>query len=126
MASFQDVTRRLPTAKDGLQKSEEVPRRPEKDAPKTGFFNRRVRLTGDSSFSVPLALVLLFPCLVVIVILTLFARSPDSNELLNMPAGTPPSIRYVLCPNSSCYQPELTLAQENQREIRQALRRRMP
>jgi mannosyltransferase len=80
---------------DAHEHTDEVPRRAAKIAPRAGFFNRRVRLTGDSSFTVPLPLVLLFPCLVVIVILTLFARSPDSNDLMNMPAGTPMSIRYV-------------------------------
>ncbi|KAH7380422.1 nucleotide-diphospho-sugar transferase [Phaeosphaeria sp. MPI-PUGE-AT-0046c] len=95
MALNQDVTRRMPTSKDSADEAKETPRRTAKMAPRTGFLDRRVRLFGDSSLSMPLALVLLFPCLVVVVIFTLFARSPDSDELMNMPAGSPPFIRKI-------------------------------
>jgi mannosyltransferase len=80
-------------SKDSPEKTDEAPRRAEKSPLRAGFFDRRVRLTGDSSFSIPLVLVLLFPCLVVVLILMLFARSPNSDELSSMPSGTPPSIR---------------------------------
>jgi mannosyltransferase len=61
-----------------------------------GFFQRRIQLKGGSSVSVPLGIVLLFPFLVVVLILLLFASSPDSDNVKTMPgAGTPPSIRYV-------------------------------
>jgi mannosyltransferase len=96
MESFQDATRRLAAPKESPEKTDMAPSRAQKGAPRTSFFNRRVRVTGDSSISVPLPLVLLFPCLVIIVILLLFARSPDSNELMNMPDGAPPFIRYVV------------------------------
>jgi hypothetical protein len=96
MAPSRDVTRRQPNAKDDHpDQTDDASRRTAKYAPRESFFNRRVRLTSDSTLSVPLALVLLFPCLVIIVILTLFARSPDSNELMNMPTGTSLSVRYV-------------------------------
>jgi mannosyltransferase len=97
MAPSQDVTRRQPNAIDHQpDQTDDASRRAAKYAPRESFFNRRVRLTSDSTLSVPLALVLLFPCLVIIVILTLFARSPDSNELMNMPTGTSLSVRYVI------------------------------
>lgn len=115
MSHPRDMTRRLPTSKDSPKKTDDRPRRTEKVASTpTGFFNRRVRLTGDSSFSIPLALVLLFPCLVVGLILTLFARSPDTDGLMKMPAGTPPSIRHVLLFQVSTVSPQtLTVDQKN-------------
>jgi mannosyltransferase len=65
-------------------------------APQSGIFQRRVQLKGGSSVSVPLGVILLFPFLVVVLILLLFAKSPDSDNVKTMPgAGTPPSIRYV-------------------------------
>ncbi|KAH6214980.1 hypothetical protein HBI53_100330 [Parastagonospora nodorum] len=95
MESLNDATRRVPVPKESPDRAERSPRRSEKGTPRTGFFNRRVRLTSDSSVSVPLPLVLLFPCLVVIVILLLFARSPGSDDLMKMPAGAPPFIRKI-------------------------------
>jgi mannosyltransferase len=96
MALFSDVTRRQPSSNDSQEKKvEDKPRRTERPSSNTNFFNRRIRLTGDSSLSVPLALVLLFPCLVLGLITMLFWQSPSPDGLMNMPAGTPPSIRYV-------------------------------
>ena len=64
--------------------------------PEIAFFKRRIRLKRNSSISIPLGFVLLFPCLVIILILLLFLRhsSPSGGPLF--PAGTPPSIRFVL------------------------------
>ena len=96
MTLVQDMTRRIPSSKDGQEKVSDTSRRAEKVPPRLAFFRRRIRLMGDSSVSVPLGLVLLFPCLVIILILVLFMRSPDPQGIMNMPAGTPPSIRYGL------------------------------
>jgi hypothetical protein len=120
------MTRRVPTSKESPEKTTEAPRRARRASPRTGFFDRRVRLQGDSSFSVPLALILLFPCLVIVLILTLFARSPDSDRLSNMPAGTPPSIRYVTYTGPNCSLYTLTIVQKDQRKVRQAIRCRVP
>ena len=60
------------------------------------FFRRRIRLKGNSSISIPLGFVLLFPCLVIVFILLLFVRHPASPGGILIPAGTPPSIRYVI------------------------------
>ena len=57
------------------------------------FFNRRIRLKGNSSISIPLGFVLLFPCMVVLLILIIVVRHPASPGRILMPAGAPPSIR---------------------------------
>ena len=54
-----------------------------------------MRLKGNSSISVPLGVVILFPCIVVVLILVLFVRHPSSPGRILMPAGAPPAIRYV-------------------------------
>ncbi|KAH6883078.1 hypothetical protein J4E91_003115 [Alternaria rosae] len=95
MGFLQDMTRRLPTSKDSLDKLDDLPRRAEKNSPRLSFFRRRIRLKGSSSVSIPLGLVLLFPCLVIIIIIILFVKSPDSQGIMNMPAGGPPSIRRI-------------------------------
>ncbi|KAH8425325.1 O-glycoside alpha-1,2-mannosyltransferase 4 [Aspergillus melleus] len=59
------------------------------------FFKRRIRLKGNSSISIPLGFVLLFPCLVIVLVLLLFVRHPASPGGILIPAGTPPSIRLV-------------------------------
>jgi len=94
MGFLQDMTRRLPTSKANLDKfDDDLTTRTDKTLPRLSFFRRRIRLKGSSSVSIPLGLVLLFPCLVIIIIIILFVRSPDSQGIMNMPAGTPPSIR---------------------------------
>jgi mannosyltransferase len=57
------------------------------------FFRRRIRLKGNSSISIPLGFVLLFPGLVVILILILVIKHPSSPGRILVPAGAPPSIR---------------------------------
>lgn len=59
------------------------------------FFRRPLRLRGNSAVSIPLGVVILFPVLVVVLILVLFVRHPNHPNGLLMPAGAPPSIRYV-------------------------------
>ncbi|CAK7243340.1 MAG: O-glycoside alpha-1,2-mannosyltransferase 4 [Sporothrix thermara] len=59
------------------------------------FFRRPLRLRGNSSISVPLGVVILFPCIVVILILVLFVKHPSSPGRILMPAGAPPSIRKI-------------------------------
>lgn len=61
------------------------------------FLRRPLRLKGNSSISVPLGVVILFPCIVLILILVLFLRHPSNTGMINMsPAGAPPAIRYDL------------------------------
>lgn len=93
MSFIHRITKRLPSA----------PSLPLEDAPsekghrhsRFAFFRRRIRLKGNSSISIPLGLVLLFPCLVIVLILLLFVRHPASPGGILIPAGTPPSIRFV-------------------------------
>lgn len=70
------------------------------------LMRRRVRL---KTISVPLLVVILFPLAVVILALVLFLRHPDSPGRVLMPAGSPPSIRYVL---------QLSLGDANKQLIR--------
>lgn len=59
------------------------------------FFRRPLRLKGNSTISVPLGVVLLFPCIVVIIVLILFVRHPSSPVGNMVSSGkTPPKIRY--------------------------------
>ena len=62
---------------------------------KLAFFKRPLRLKGNSSISVPLGVVILFPVIVVVLVLLLFVRHPSSPGRILMPAGAPPAIRYV-------------------------------
>lgn len=59
------------------------------------FFQRPLRLRGNSAVSIPLGVVLVFPVLVVVLILVLFVRHPSSPGRILMPAGSPPAIRYA-------------------------------
>ncbi|KAJ5101796.1 hypothetical protein NUU61_004018 [Penicillium alfredii] len=92
MGFVQRITKRLPSAPslpldDPHEKSHKLP--------KFAFFRRRIRLKGNSSISIPLGFVLLFPCLVILLILLLFVRHPSSPGGILIPAGTPPSIRKI-------------------------------
>lgn len=64
-------------------------------ASRLAFFRRPLRLRGNSTVSVPLGVVIIFPILVVILILVLFVRHPSSPGRIVMPAGAPPAIRFV-------------------------------
>lgn len=64
-------------------------------ASRLAFFRRPLRLRGNSSVSVPLGVVIIFPVLVVVLILVLFVRHPSSPGRILVPAGAPPAIRYV-------------------------------
>lgn len=78
----------LPTADEKRTKNKGL-------ASSLAFFQRPLRLRGNSAVSIPLGVVLIFPVLVVVLILVLFVRHPSSPGRILMPAGSPPSIRYV-------------------------------
>lgn len=91
----RDVAQKLASPKRDDNTSGDRLRPSKKMAPKSGFFQRRIQLKGGSPISVPFGIVLLFPVLVVMLILLLFAKSQDADSVNTMPvAGTPPSIRY--------------------------------
>ncbi|KAF2718103.1 glycosyltransferase family 15 protein [Polychaeton citri CBS 116435] len=99
MDTWQNLKKRFPSSQDlptlkSLQYtniSEKLPQQ----RPSLTFFKRRIRIRGNSKISVPLGFVLLFPCLVVILILVLFVRHPDSPVPRLIPSGSPPSIRKI-------------------------------
>jgi mannosyltransferase len=61
---------------------------------RVAFLRKPIRLRGNSSISVPLGVVILFPCIVLVLILVLFVRHPSSPGSILAPAGAPPAIRY--------------------------------
>jgi mannosyltransferase len=93
MSFIQRITKRLPSAPS--LPLEDVSREKGHGSPRFAFFRRRIRLKGNSSISIPLGFVLLFPCLVIVFILLLFVRHPSSPGGILIPAGTPPSIRKI-------------------------------
>ncbi|KAK4131554.1 glycosyltransferase family 15 protein [Trichocladium antarcticum] len=64
-------------------------------ASRLAYLRRPLRLKGNSTISVPLGIVVLFPCIVVILILLLFVRHPSSAGRILMPAGDQPAIRKI-------------------------------
>ncbi|KAL2017257.1 hypothetical protein VTK56DRAFT_2369 [Thermocarpiscus australiensis] len=64
-------------------------------ASRLAYFRKPLRLKGNSTVSVPLGVVVLFPCIVVILILVLFVRHPSTTGGILMPAGAPPAIRKI-------------------------------
>jgi len=64
-------------------------------ASRLAFFRRPLRLRGNSTVSVPLGVIIVFPILVVILILVLFVRHPGSDGSILAPAGAPPAIRKI-------------------------------
>jgi len=60
-----------------------------------GFFRRPLRLRGNSSISVPLGILILFPCLVVALILMLFLQHPSSPGMRFMGMSPSGKIRWV-------------------------------
>ncbi|CAI7567514.1 unnamed protein product [Penicillium manginii] len=93
MSFIQRIAKRLPSAPS--LPIEDASRDKGRASPRFAFFRRRIRLKGNSSISIPLGFVLLFPCLVIVFILLLFVRHPASPGGILIPAGTPPSIRKI-------------------------------
>lgn len=93
MSFIQRIAKQLPSSPS--LPLDDVPNEKGGVYPRFAFFRRRIRLKGNSSISIPLGFVLLFPCLVIILILLLFVRHPSSPGGILIPAGTPPSIRKI-------------------------------
>ena len=98
MGFVQNLAKRIPSSRS-LPSLEKLPtlgsfsQTRERITPRFAFFRRRIRLRGNSKISIPLGVVLLFPCLVIILILVLIVRHPSGPAKLLIPAGAPPSIR---------------------------------
>ncbi|KFA66045.1 hypothetical protein S40285_03710 [Stachybotrys chlorohalonatus IBT 40285] len=87
-------------------------------AGRLAFFRRPLRLRGNSTVSVPLGVVIVFPILVVILILVLFVRHPSSPGRILMPAGAPPAIRKISEKHdkvfvTGCLEPDTTQPRAN-------------
>ncbi|OQO14541.1 hypothetical protein B0A48_01419 [Cryoendolithus antarcticus] len=67
----------------------------EKLTPRWEFLRKRIRIRGNSKISVPLYVVLLFPAIILILVLVIFVRHPDSPAGRLIPSGAPPSIRKI-------------------------------
>ncbi|KAK7935022.1 glycosyltransferase family 15 protein [Apiospora marii] len=96
MDLFRRAVQRVPNMAPSLPTNDEKghPARPNRGS-RLDFFRRPLRLKGNSSISVPLGVVVLFPCIVLILILVLFVRHPSSPGRILMPAGAPPAIRKI-------------------------------
>ncbi|KAG0648928.1 O-glycoside alpha-1,2 mannosyltransferase [Hyphodiscus hymeniophilus] len=92
MGFVQRVLKRLPSTPN-LPIMDE--KKTKKITSRLAFFRRPLRLRGNSNISIPLGVVLLFPCIVVVLILVLFVRHPKSGVGILMPAGAPPAIRKI-------------------------------
>ncbi|KAK7967295.1 glycolipid 2-alpha-mannosyltransferase [Apiospora aurea] len=97
MDLFRRAVQRVPNMAPSLPMNDEKgrPTRPNRLGSRLDFFRRPLRLKGNSSISVPLGVVVLFPCIVLILILVLFVRHPSSPGRILMPAGAPPAIRKI-------------------------------
>jgi len=62
-------------------------------ASQAAYLKRPLRLRGNSTISVPLGVVVVFPCIVVILILALFVKHPSSPARILLPPGAPPAIK---------------------------------
>lgn len=62
---------------------------------KLDFFKKPLKLRGNSSVSVPMGVIIVFPTLVLVLILVLFVMHPGSSSQSLMPAGASPAIRKI-------------------------------
>ncbi|KKA30286.1 hypothetical protein TD95_003880 [Thielaviopsis punctulata] len=95
MDLFRRVSRMVPKQPSQLPTSDEKrPARVRPAATRMSILSRPLRLRGNSSISVPLGVVIVFPLVVVILFLLLFVRSNDHQSNI-LPAGSPPPIRAI-------------------------------
>ncbi|EKG20425.1 Glycosyl transferase family 15 [Macrophomina phaseolina MS6] len=94
MSFLQSIKKRIPTARTVAPLDGEETKA-DRLSPRLAFLRRRIRIKGNSSISIPLGLVVLFPTIVIILIIVIFVRHPSSPGKLLVPAGAPPSIRKI-------------------------------
>jgi hypothetical protein len=92
MGFIQGLVKRIPSSPN-LPSLDDFRNEKAQALPGLSFFRRRIRLKGNSSISIPLGFVLLFPCIVVLLILIIVVQHPSTPGRILMPAGSPPSIR---------------------------------
>lgn len=95
MGTVDDVARRKPAPKVEHKpaESENDSHRDKKPSSEPGFLGRRIQLGATTSTT--MGIVLMFPVLVIVLIMVIFARSPGSDNVMEMPSDTATSIRYV-------------------------------
>lgn len=95
MDLFRRAYKRVPASGSSLPTADEKRRSTSSKASQSrlAFLRRPLRIRGNSNITVPLGVVVLFPCIIIIIILLLFVRHPDSPGRILMPAGAPPAIR---------------------------------
>ncbi|CCX15507.1 glycolipid 2-alpha-mannosyltransferase-domain-containing protein [Pyronema domesticum] len=64
-------------------------------SPRLAFLRRRIRLKGSSTVTMPLGAVLMLPFTILILVLFLLVRHPDSPGRKLMPSSSPPAIRKI-------------------------------
>ncbi|KAG6989829.1 hypothetical protein G7Y79_00063g093800 [Physcia stellaris] len=94
MGLVQNLVKRLPST-PSPPSLDDFSNQKDHVAPKLAFFKRRIRLKGNPKISIPLGVVLLFPCIVLILILILVIVHPSSPGTIFIPAGAPPAIRKI-------------------------------
>ncbi|PWW79451.1 Glycosyltransferase Family 15 protein [Tuber magnatum] len=92
MGLVSQLVRRIPL-KAAIPSLEDISRG--RLPPRLSFLRRRIRLKGNSSISIPLGVVLLFPVTVILLITLLFYRHPDNRTSILIPSGSPPAIRRI-------------------------------
>lgn len=94
MGLVQNLYKRIPSSPN-LPTLEDISRQKARIPQRLAFFRRRIRLRRNSSVSIPLGVVLLFPCVVVALILVLLVRHPSTTGHILASSGGPPSIRLI-------------------------------
>lgn len=97
MSFVQRAWKCIPSVKAVLPSVEKDKANP-RISSRLAVFKQPLRLKGNSKISIPLGVVLLFPCTVIILILVLVIRHSNAGVGILIPAGTPPVIRYVVLP----------------------------
>lgn len=97
-----DLSQRVPKSRSRhhvpelpVHHEEEKGRRRKSKFGRWGFFAKTVRIGGEGGLSMPVGLVLLFPIFIIVMIIMMFTRQPNSRGMFLMPGGAAPAIRFV-------------------------------
>ncbi|KAK5994399.1 O-glycoside alpha-1,2-mannosyltransferase-like protein [Cladobotryum mycophilum] len=118
MDLFRRASKMVPAGRTPELPTADEKRRNKALASRLAFLRRPLRLRGNSTISVPLGVVVIFPVLVVVLILLLFVRHPSSPGRILMPAGAPPAIRKISEKHdkvfvTGCLEPDTTKPRAN-------------
>ncbi|KAK8035131.1 alpha-mannosyltransferase [Apiospora rasikravindrae] len=115
MDLFRRAVQRVPNMAPSLPTNDEKgrPTRPNRIGSRLDFFRRPLRLKGNSSISVPLGVVVLFPCIVLILILVLFLARQDTDACWRAPAIRKISEEHDKVFVQGCLQPDTSQPRAN-------------